>query len=33
VLEAEDPEQAAETLGAAVDELAAAMRSSKRLRK
>jgi tryptophan synthase alpha chain len=33
VLEAEDPEQAAETLEAAVDELAAAMRSSKRLRK
>ncbi len=33
VLEAEDPEQAAETLGAAVDELAAAMRSSKRFRK
>jgi len=33
VLEAEDPEQAAETLGVAVDELAAAMRSSKRLRK
>ncbi len=33
VLEAEDPDQAATTLGAAVDELAGAMRSSKRLRK